>query len=72
MVRRNNKELNEIDLFVSNLFNTEQDAYSKLVAQLRAAMGKTKEFEDTLKVLTQIYEAKVELLNKIHDKIQGV
>jgi len=72
MTKRNNKELEEVRLFVASLFNTEQDAYSKLVAQLKAAMGKTKEFDDALRVLTQIYESKVELLNKIYDKIQGV
>ena len=72
MTKRNNKQLEEVSLFVASLFNTEQDEYSKLVARLKAALGKTKEFDDALRVLTQIYEAKVELLNKIYDKIQDV
>lgn len=59
----------EIKLFVANLLNDEQDAHAKLIAELRAIIGKTQEFEDTLKVLTQIYEAKVELLEKIYKEM---
>ena len=59
----------EIKLFVANLLNDEQDAHAKLVAELRDIIGKTQEFEDTLKVLTQIYEAKVELLEKIYKEM---
>ncbi|KKN11742.1 hypothetical protein LCGC14_1023450 [marine sediment metagenome] len=59
----------EMKLFVANLLNDEQDAHAKLVAELRDIIGKTQEFEDTLKVLTQIYEAKVELLEKIYKEM---
>lgn len=72
MAKRQNSKIEEIKLFVAGLLNDEQDAYSKLVATLRANIGKTKEFEDTLKVLTQIYEAKADLLEKIYKEIQGV
>ena len=63
---------NELKLFVVNLLNDEQDVHSKLVSDLRARIGKTKEFDDALKVLTQIYDAKVELLEKIYKEMQGV
>ena len=66
---RRNKELEQIKLFVANLMNTEQSNHSKLVNDLQKVAGKTKEFDEMLKVLTQIYEAKADILEKIYNEI---
>jgi len=67
-----NYQLEQVKLFVASLLNEVQNEHAKLLAQLKTVMGKTKEFEDTAKVLSQIYDAKIEMLNKVYDKIQGV
>lgn len=72
VARKQNKELEHIHLYVANLMNDEQNAHAKLITTLRAVSGKTHEFDDMLKVLTQVYEAKIELLEKIYKEIQGV
>jgi len=64
------KSLNDIKLFVSSLMTEIQDEHSKLVSSLREKIGQTKEFEDTLKVLSQIYDAKIGLLDKIYKEIE--
>ena len=69
---KNNKELEEVRLFVAALFNSEQDEHSKLLAKLKSVIGKTKEYEDVAKVLNQVYDSKVEILKKIYNKIQSV
>lgn len=63
------RKSDDIKLFIANLLNVEHDAHAQLVATLRDTIGKTQEFEDTLKVLTQIHEAKIELLDKIYKEI---
>ena len=70
MVKRD--KVDEAKYFVSRLINEEQNAHAKLLADLKAAIGKTREFEDAAKVLSQIYEAKIELLEKIYKELQGV
>lgn len=68
MVRKN--KLEELKYFVSKMINDEQNTHSLLIANLRASIGKTREFEDAVKVLNQVYEAKIELLEKIYKEIQ--
>lgn len=69
----NNKdEIECIKLFISSLMNEVQNDHSKLLATLKQTIGKTKEFEDTMKILIQIYDSKIELLNHIYNKIQSL
>jgi len=72
MTRRKNKELELVDQFVTELMGTEQDEFSKLVLDLKAAIGGTKEFEDTQKILIRVYKAKLDILEKIHNRIQSI
>ena len=71
MGKSQNQSLEEIKLFVVSLINSEQGAHSKLINDLQSAAGKTKECEDLIKILTEIYEAKFALLDKILRKIQS-
>jgi hypothetical protein len=64
--------IEEIKLFIAELMNEEQASHSKLVNDLRSRIGDTREFDDTLKVLTQIYNAKSKLLEKIYQEMQGL
>jgi len=72
MTAKKSKELEIIRLFVLKAINEEQDEHADLVARLTKVIGDTKEYGDTIKVLYQIYKAKIEVLEKIHDKIQSI
>lgn len=72
MVRKQNKEIEQIRLFVTNLMNEEQNAHSKLVADLRIAAGMTEEFNAMVAILKQVYEAKREVLDKVYKEMQGI
>lgn len=65
-------DIEKIKLLISSMMNEEQDNYSKLIIELRNAIGKTREFEDTAKILAQIYEAKLAILEKIYKELQNV
>jgi len=64
------KSLNDIKLFVSSLMTATQDEHSKLISSLREKIGQTKEFDDAFRVLSQIYDSKIELLDKIYKEIE--
>lgn len=68
MPRKN--KLEDIKYFVSKLITEQQNEYSALLASLRSAIGKTREFDDASKVLSQVYEAKIELLEQIYRELQ--
>lgn len=68
MPRKN--KLEDIKYFVSKLITEQQNEYSALLASLRGAIGKTREFDDASKVLSQVYEAKIELLEQIYRELQ--
>lgn len=69
---KRSSDLEQVRLFVANLLNEEQNAHSKLISALQAVAGKTREYEDIVKVLTEIYDAKIEVLEKIYRKIQSI
>ncbi|KKL82228.1 hypothetical protein LCGC14_1986860 [marine sediment metagenome] len=70
MARKNDVE--QIRMFVASLITDEQNAHSKLIAALRDQIGGTTQFDDTLKVLTRVYEVKIEILEKIYKKVQSI
>lgn len=45
--------------------NEKQDKHSRLVENLRAEIGNTKEFDDIVRLLTKIYEAKINTLEEV-------
>ncbi len=70
MTRKNDVE--QIRMFIASLITDEQNAHAKLIAALRNQIGGTTQFDDTLKTLTKIYEAKIEVLEKIYKKVQSI
>lgn len=68
-VKMSQKSLNDIKIFVANLLIEIQDDHSKLMNSLQAEVGKTAEFDTVSKVLKQIFEAKVNLLEKIYKEL---
>lgn len=71
MVKRNS-EIEQVRMFVASLLNDEQKAHAKLLAALKAQIGNTPEYDATARVLTRVYEAKKEVLEKVYRKTQGV
>jgi len=65
------ESLEELKLFVVKLMNEEQDSNSKTIESLKRALG-AELGQDVIKVINEIYKAKVEILNKVYDKIQGL
>ena len=63
------KSLKDIKLFVSNLMNEIQNEHSILVASLKKQISGTKEFDDAAAVLTRLFDAKIELLDKIYKEM---
>ena len=65
------ESLEELKLFVAKLMNEEQDKHARVVESLRNALGSDLG-QDATKIINEIYKAKVEILNKVYDKIQGL
>jgi hypothetical protein len=63
------ESLEELKLFISKLMNEEQDRHSKTAEQIRSYLGLNLG-QDTIKVINEVYKARVEILNKVYDKIQ--
>ena len=59
-------ELERIKLFVAQMINDEQDAYSKMIDELKKKIGGTKQYNEVFELLTKIHEAKAEVLNIIY------
>jgi len=72
MSTKRNSELEELKLFITGLMNEEQSSHSKLINELRLRLGDTREFDDALKVLTQIYNVKNKLLERIYQEMQSL
>jgi len=72
MVRKQNKDIEHMRLYIANLMNDEQNSYSKLIFDLKAAAGATNEFPKMLNILTKLYEAKMEVLDKVYKEMQGM
>ena len=69
MVRKQNKELEHMKLYVAELMNEEQNFHSKLVADMRRA-GLTDEV--MFSVLKKIYDAKREVLERVYKEMQVI
>ncbi len=64
------ENLEELKLFVSKLMNEEQEQHSKRIQPfIENKMGLIA-VEETIKVLTHIYNAKMEMLEKVYKEIQ--
>ena len=72
MVRKQNKELEQIRLYVAQLMNDEQNIHSKLIGDLSRAAGSTIECHKMTELLTRLYDAKIEVLEKVYKEIQGI
>ncbi len=64
------KELEEIRLYIETLDTEEQNAHSHLLNTLQNTIGRTFEFENVAKVLREVLNAKLGILEKIRKKIQ--
>jgi hypothetical protein len=59
----------ELKLFVLKLMSEEQDTHSQNLETLKRALGTTFGKKAT-KILNELYRAKIEVLDKVLDKIQ--
>lgn len=67
---KNQKDsIEELKLFVLKMMSDDQDSHSKNLEALKQALG-IELSKDTTKLLNEIFKVKMELLNKILDKIQ--
>ena len=70
MANRKNNDTEAVRLYILELINEEQSKHSRLVADIKLVIGGTKEFDDTVRVLNQIYDAKNKLLQRILNEIR--
>lgn len=56
----------DVKLFIAELMNEENDKYSILLLNLRDEIGDTEEFNRTQKILLQVHNAKIKILEKIY------
>jgi len=61
----NRKSNSDLRMYVANQMNALQDAHSRIVADLKKIAYGTKEFDDMVKLLARIYQAKIEVLEGI-------
>lgn len=67
---KNQKDsLEEVKLFILKMMGEEQDAHSQNLEALKRALG-TELSKDTTKLLNEIFKVKMEMLNKVLEKIQ--
>jgi len=62
-------ELEEIKRYVAELMNVEQTKHANMVRDLFDVVGGLDEYENMKKILVKIYDAKIEVLDKIYNKI---
>lgn len=72
MTTKKDPNVEKIKLFVTKLMNEEQDLHSKLIADLQKSIGNITQCEDIVSILTNRLEAKMEVLNKIFKRLQGL
>jgi hypothetical protein len=70
--KKNNGDTEAVRLYITETMNKEQQEHSKLLLQLEAALGGTREYDEAVKVLTKIYDAKSRLLTRIFNDIRGL
>jgi hypothetical protein len=68
MVKKSN-DIEDLKLFITSLMNKEQADHSKIIADLKIKIYGTKEYDDAVKLLTKIYEARQDILEKIFNEI---
>ena len=66
-----NCDLEQVDLFVAQLIRDEQDNFAKLHKELGEKIIGTREYDDVVRILERILHAKIEVLEKVHKKIQS-
>jgi hypothetical protein len=71
-VSNKSKELEQLKLFLSNLMIRTQDEHAKLLSMMKKSIGKTIAFEDVSKILSQVYDAKIEIMELIYEEIQRI
>ena len=63
------KSLNDIKVIVATMMNEIHDEHANLISSLQNYIGQTKEYEDAVKVIKQIYCAKLAVLEKIYGEM---
>lgn len=63
------ESLEELKLFIAKFMNEEQDNHAKATEKVKNYLGQNLG-QDTIKIMNEIYRARVEVLNKMYHKIQ--
>ena len=63
------QSLNAAKLYVTARMNELQDEHSKLITALQARIGQTKECDDAIRVLSQVYDAQIALLDEVYKEL---
>jgi len=72
MSRKSNYSLDEFKLFLAQSINDENDAHAKLINSIGTEVGNTSAGTETLKILSAVYKAKIDILHKIFAEAQKV
>ena len=62
------ESLNDLKLFITKLMNEEQDLNSKSLELLKGIIGEDLG-QDTIKIVNEIFKAKLSVLNKVYTQI---
>ena len=72
MMANEKHDLEKIKLFITKLINEEQDKHSELLEMLKSRIDDTAEFDNTVRVLNKVHDARVEQLNKVYEKVRSL
>lgn len=70
--KRSNDVLDEIKLTIATMLTEEQSLHSKLIEDLKKRIDGTTEFEEACKILTKVYNAKKDVLDRLFKKVQDL
>jgi predicted DNA-binding protein YlxM (UPF0122 family) len=70
MSKKKNDGLDEIKLFIAHMLTEEQSVHSRLIEDLSNRISGTTEYEEALKILTKVYDARRDILEKLFKKVQ--
>lgn len=62
-------KLEKLKYIISKMITDEQAEHSLLISNMRQRIGKTKEFEDSIKVLSQVHDHRAKILEEIYSII---
>lgn len=65
-------DIESVKLLILKTINNEQKEHSRIISELSNKIGGTNEFENVSKLLSKLYESKIDVLEKLYEEIKNI